>query len=343
MKTHAIIPIFLPHRGCPHACTFCNQRTITARSQPLSLEQIEETIKSYLSTISAAEIPNTEIAFFGGSFTGLPIEQQREYLAIAKKYKDEKRIKRIRLSTRPDYIDEKILSHLKDHSVDLIELGVQSFDPEVLELAGRGHDIASIYESSELIKKWGFQLGIQLMIGLPGASYDRDLFSAEETVKIAPSVARLYPTVILEGTALFDQYQEGAYHPPSLEEMVRTTKDMYLVLQSAGIQIIRVGLKSTNLIQDTGTMADSGYHPAFRQLVEGEIAKEKMESQLINLLHEDKPSAVDFFSCGASFSNMVGNRKCNRAYFTQKYPEISFGFRVRKSLSPYTYLAEKKR
>ena len=198
MKTHAIIPIFIPHLGCPYDCIFCNQKAITAKQKPVSVETMRATVDTWLTTLET--VPNKEIAFYGGSFTAIPMEMQKEYLKVAREYKDSGKVGKIHLSTRPDAIDEEILDNLKFYGTDVIELGVQSFYDEILRLSGRGHDVKVVYESAELIKSYGFQLGIQLMIGLPGDSPEACIFSAEETVKIKPDIARLYPTVVIEGT-----------------------------------------------------------------------------------------------------------------------------------------------
>ena len=192
MKTHAIIPIFIPHAGCPHDCVFCNQKAITARTAPPTPAEAEETINRNLATIKEnPNITTVEIAFFGGSFTGIPIEEQTEYLRIAKSYKDRGEIHQIHLSTRPDYIDDTILENLKAHSVDVIELGVQSFDPVVLKRSNRGHDRDTVFRSARMIKEWGFTLGIQLMIGLPGDSHFKCIDSVAATVSLSPDIARI--------------------------------------------------------------------------------------------------------------------------------------------------------
>ncbi|HML36863.1 MAG TPA: radical SAM protein [Bacillota bacterium] len=342
MKTHAIIPIFIPHLGCPNDCVFCNQKKITARTRPLSREDMESLIEKYLTTITGRGIETVEIAFYGGSFTGIPMEQQREYLSVAKSYKDRGMIHKIHLSTRPDYIDDGILSNLKECGADIIELGVQSLDSEVLRLSNRGHSRESVYAASRLIRDYGFELGLQLMIGLPGDTYEKSISSAREAVKIGPSIARLYPTVIIRDTELYEMYRRGEYAPFSSEEMLRTTKDMYQILTGSGINVIRVGLKSTDLISESGEIA-GGYHPAFRQLVESEIAKEQMEAQLLAALPDTdklpgRPAQIDFYSSGASFSNMIGNRKANRLYFEKKYPHVRFTFHVDSALSDQTYI-----
>ncbi len=221
--------------------------------------------------------------------------------------------------------------------MDVIELGVQSFDAEVLRLSNRGHSREAVYTASRLIQDYGFELGLQLMIGLPGDSYEKSVSSAKEAAKIKPAIARLYPTVIIHDTALYEMYLRGEYTPFSMEEAIRTTKDMYLTLTEAGINVIRIGLKSTDYISENGEVA-GGYHPAFRQLVESEIAKEQLEVQLLSLLSDADPKEITFCSSAPSFSNMIGNRKSNRCYFEKKYPHVRFHFHVDSSLPNNDYL-----
>lgn len=340
MKKHAIIPVFIPHEGCPNDCVFCNQKKITARQEPVHAEDVRNIIESYLPTLTGRGLETLEIAFFGGSFTGIPIEQQSGYLAIAKEYKDKGLVQKIHLSTRPDYINKAILDNLKFYSVDTIELGVQSFDDEVLKASNRGHDSSIVYKSCELIKSYGFELGIQLMIGLPGDTMEKSLYSAREAAKIQPSIARLYPTVIIDDTELLNMYHRGEYKALSQEEALETTKEMYKILVSAGINIIRVGLKSTDIINENGAVTGGTYHPAFRQLVEGRIAREILEEQLNNVLKTawpEVPAHITFESCGASFSNMVGNKKCNKIYFAEHYPGLKIRFSVNQSLAEGDY------
>lgn len=351
MKKHAIIPIFIPHEGCPNDCVFCNQKKITARQAPVSAGDVRNIIEDYLPTLADRGIETIEAAFFGGSFTGIPMEEQSQYLAVAKEYKDKGLIDKIHLSTRPDYISTEILDNLKAYSVDVIELGVQSFDEEVLKASNRGHSSEIVYKSCDLIKSYGFELGIQLMIGLPADTMEKSLYSAKETVKIQPSIARLYPTVIIDDTELLNMYNRGEYNALSQEEAVETTKEMYKILTSAGVNVIRVGLKSTDIINENGAVTGGTYHPAFRQLVEGAIAREILEEMLTEKLSGKpvkdenidnerafkKAFKVTFESCGASFSNMVGNNKCNKIYFAEKYPDISFKFAVNSELAEGEY------
>lgn len=355
MKTHAIIPIFISHRGCPNDCVFCNQKKITARAGDVTPADVSKTVETWLTTLGTLEPQEIELAFFGGSFTGIPLEEQTAFLQIAKTYKDAGRIGKLHLSTRPDYISPQILDNLKTYGVDVIELGVQSFDEEVLRLSGRGHQADIVYQSAALIKDYGFTLGIQLMVGLPGDTLEKDIFSAKETVKIAPQLARLYPTVVLRDTALYDACRSGTYTPLAEAEAVERTKAMYEILDSAGINIIRVGLKSSDIMA-----GETAFHPAFRQLVEGSIARDRLEMQLATLLarlphrqdasapapnHSPAPTfaqidsgrrsvhpAVIFSANAKSYNNLFGHRACNRAYFAEKYPNITIRYTCDDSL-----------
>lgn len=335
MKNHAIIPIFIPHLGCPHDCIFCNQKKITARQAPVTGEDVTRTIDTWLTTLG--DVETVEIAFYGGSFTAIPIEEQRQYLAIAKGYKDAGKVDKIHLSTRPDYISREILDQLAELGTDTIELGVQSLDDEVLRRSGRGHDAAVVYRSAEMINNYGFELGIQLMIGLPGDSMETCVYSAQETVKIGPQIARLYPTVVIAETALYDMWKAGTYVPLSEEEAVARTRAMYEILTDAGINIIRVGLKSSDLIHEGGDIGGS-FHPAFRQLVEGDIARDRIDRQL-GFVPGGK---VDILANSRSFSNMIGNGGRNKKFFLDKYPHLSILYKVDNTLQDGEYVVRSK-
>lgn len=301
----------------------------------MSADEITQTIETWLSTLTERPGMQTiELAFFGGSFTGIPIEQQSAYLQIAQSYKQRKLIDKIHLSTRPDYIDERILDNLKAFDVDTIELGVQSFDENVLAASGRGHDCAAIYRGTKLIQQYGFELGIQLMIGLPGDSLKKCLYSAQETVKIGPSIARLYPTIVIEDTKLMEMYQKGQYKPLTASQALSITKEMYKILANAGINIIRVGLKSSDLIREGGQIQGQTFHPAFRQLVEGAIAREKMEAllstppvqQAASCQGPSRSNEITFFSSSKWFSCMIGHKGCNKSYFKNKFPQLTINY-----------------
>ena len=343
VKRHAIIPIFIPHLGCPEKCVFCDQVAITARRANVTEEEVRETVERYLSTLGDLNSSDIEIAFYGGSFTGINPALQERYLGIAKEYVDKGLVSGIHLSTRPDYIDREVLERLKAYGVKAIELGVQSFDDKVLSLSKRGHDSSSVYRACELIKDYGFTLGIQLMIGLPGDSDESLRFSANETVRLKPQLARLYPTVVLPGTELKEMAESGIYKPLSLEEAVTKTAMMYRILSDAGILIMRVGLKSTDIISDSsfGDEKSGSYHPAFRELVEGEIAREKIEALLEEALHNYgeglKPpchTLLTIYSNPAWLSQAAGHKGENRKYFKERFPNIELKFSGDDSLQP---------
>lgn len=333
MKRHAIIPVFIPHKGCRNECVFCNQRKITAHSTPVLPTDIHEIVNTYMSTLSTMDMDEIELSFFGGSFTGIPLEEQTAFLKVAKEYKDRGIIQKIHLSTRPDYIDEQILENLKAYGTDTIELGVQSFVPEVLVASKRGHKVEDVYRSSALIKEYGFTLGIQLMIGLPGDTAEYDSFSAQETVKIAPEIARLYPTVVIPETELYNMYRNGSYEPLEEADAVMRTAAMYRILDSAGINIIRVGLKSSDIINGEN-ISSATFHPAFRQLVEGTIAREDLSALL------DKCSQGGKIWCVShpdSFNNMIGHKAVNKKYFNETYPHLKISYKADKDMPKGSY------
>lgn len=376
MKKHAIIPIFIPHLGCPCQCVFCNQQKITARTKAVSTDEVRETVERYLSTLADLDPSEIEIAFYGGSFTAIPINAQTAYLEVANEYIDQGRVSSLHISTRPDCIDEEVLSNLKRYNVSTIELGVQSFSDEVLRLSKRGHDSDTARKAARLIKERGFKLGIQLMIGLPGDSLESCIYSARETVALSPELSRLYPTLVIDGTELYDMYEDGSYEALSKEEALLRTKEMYKILHKAGINIMRVGLKSTDIIGGSDLSAINGgtYHPAFRQLVEGEIAYEMLKEQLDALMekldgtgfaktsnpdatgHTKTPNPdatsrtntpkpklkVDLFSNPQSFSNMIGNCGINKERLSAEYPNFDIKYRTDNNLARDIYIAELK-
>ena len=374
MKKHAIIPIFIPHLGCPCQCVFCNQQKITARTKAVSTDEVRETVERYLSTLGDLDPSEIEIAFYGGSFTAIPIDTQTAYLEVANEYIDQGRVSSLHISTRPDCIDEEILENLRRYNVSTIELGVQSFSDEVLRLSKRGHDSDIARKAARLVKERGFKLGIQLMIGLPGDSLESCIYSARETVALSPELARLYPTLVIDGTELYDMYEDGSYEALSKEEALLRTKEMYKILHKTGINIMRVGLKSTDIIGGSDLSAINGgtYHPAFRQLVEGEIAYEMLKKQLDALMKKadgmgparvpniddrglaraegsdegKKPPKpilkVDIFSNPQSFSNMIGNCGINKERLGAEYPHFDIKYRTDNKLARDIYIAELK-
>lgn len=269
-KNHYIIPIFVPHKGCPHDCVFCNQKRITGTALDITYEDVVDTIDEYLKTIPL-ENSYIEVSFFGGSFTGIPMDYQNELLIAASEAYDKGKINAIRLSTRPDYINEFILDNLIKYKVGVIELGVQSMDEMVLRLSERGHSREDVINASKLIKKYNIKLGLQMMLGLPGDSEEKDLHTAEEIIRLEPDFVRIYPALVIKDTYMEYMYERGLYKPLSLDEAVDISKKLYIEFISNNIQIIRIGLQPTEDINTGRDVISGPFHPAFRELVESTI------------------------------------------------------------------------
>lgn len=270
MKQHYIIPIFVPHKGCPHDCVFCNQKHITGQVNKVDRAFVENEINKYLTTINTKD-SFVEVSFFGGSFTGLPMNEQIELLKPAKKALDANKINAIRLSTRPDYIDEFILMNLKAYGVSIIELGVQSMDEDVLKLSNRGHNVDIVYKSSQLIKDNGFILGLQMMVGLPGDDEAKDIKTVEEFIKIKPDMVRIYPALVIKDTFMEHMYKSGVYTPYTLDKAIDICSRLYLKFEYAGIKVIRIGLQPTENIAFGKDLVAGPFHPSFREHVESKI------------------------------------------------------------------------
>ncbi|MGI5949932.1 elongator complex protein 3 [Peptoniphilus sp.] len=314
MSKRNIIPIFVPHFGCPNDCVFCNQRKITGASTDISSSDVEKTILEYLSYFKRKD--NVEVAFYGGSFTAIEIEKQRELLEVAKNFKLKGLVNYIRLSTRPDAINLEILENLKDNLVDIIELGVQSLDSDVLKLSNRGHNKEVVYEASKLIKENGFKLGLQQMVGLPGDDYEKSIYTAREFVKLNPYCVRIYPTLVIKETALNFQYEHGLYKSLDLEESIPIVADILDIYYKNGINVIRVGLQATDNINFDGDVVAGAFHPAYRQFVESYYIK----VALINYFKESKnlKDEIIIKANGKNISNISGQKKANKEEIISK-------------------------
>jgi histone acetyltransferase (RNA polymerase elongator complex component) len=285
-KSHYIIPIFVPHEGCPHDCVFCNQDSITGTSTKVDAMYVEQIVNEYLQTIKSDDAI-IEVSFFGGTFTAINMEKQIELLTVAKKFKDSNKIKFIRLSTRPDYIDDNILMNLKRYSVDIIELGVQSLDEEVLLKSGRGHTAQDVENASKLIKQYGFILGHQVMIGLPGDNIKKDIDTANGVIALKPDICRIYPALIIKDTQMEKMYIEKNFKPYSLSEAVNISKIIYIMMIANQINVIRIGLQPTEEISEGNDLVAGPFHPAFRELVEGSIYNDMLYDAITNNINRD--------------------------------------------------------
>lgn len=317
MSKHYIIPIFVPHLGCPHDCIFCNQRKIASTITDIKEEDVENTIERYLSYFK--ENSFVEIAFYGGSFTAIDIEVQKKLLNIALKYKDEGLINEIRLSTRPDSINDFILKHLKNYKVDTIELGVQSLNDEVLYKSGRGHTSKDVYNAVELIKKYEFKLGLQMMVGLPGDSLRHSYETAEKFILLKPQCVRIYPTLVIKDTYLEAMTIKNQYKPLTLEDAVDICTPLLMKFYINNVNVIRIGLQPTENIQLGKDVLGGPFHPAFRQLVESNIYKIILSEFIEKKLSDIKGKTLEIYSNPKNISNIAGQKSENIKDLKIKY------------------------
>lgn len=265
MKT-SIIPIFIPHIGCPHRCVFCNQWQITGHRGVPTADDIQKAVNAYIGNIQ--EKRHWEIAFYGGSFTAIPTTLQKELLEPAQKALAAGLIQRIRCSTRPDCIDDAVMDRLEHYGVTIVELGVQSMDDAVLAKAKRGHTAAQVEKATKLLRSRGFIVGHQLMPGLPGEDWSSLKKTTAEICRLHPDIARIYPVAVLEHTELAQLYREGVYEPLTIEEGVRRAAYMKQAFIDARIQVIRTGLQATADLDDDTQVLGGAYTPAMGEMTD---------------------------------------------------------------------------
>ncbi|MBS6025734.1 MAG: radical SAM protein [Paeniclostridium sordellii] len=309
-----IIPIFVPHRGCPHDCIFCNQKKITGVSTDITSDDVRNIIEEYLKTID--KDASVEVAFFGGSFTAIDIDIQRNLLSVAKEYVDKNIIDDIRMSTRPDCINDEILTMLKEYKVSIIELGVQSLDDKVLIDSVRGHSDKDVFESAKLIKKYGINLGLQMMIGLPSDTEEKCIYTAKKFIDLKPDCVRVYPTLVVKETGLEKLLQENKYNPFSLEESIDIVKKVLVLFYINNVNVIRVGLQATEDIAIGKEVLAGPYHPAYRELVESKMYGDYIE-YLIKKYNAKKN--IDVLVNKKNVSRILGNKKSNVKNLKEKY------------------------
>ena len=266
-----IIPIFLPHAGCPHQCVFCNQKSITGKKEnAISTRQLKSQIEVFLK-YNNGQRRSVQIAFFGGNFLGQKTETVEMLLKEATKFVARGEADSIRFSTRPDTIDRQRLEIIRDFPVSTVELGVQSMNLDVLRTARRGHTDLDTERAVDLLKNCHYDIGVQLMIGLPGDNADKMMTSGQQIANLRPQFVRIYPTLVIQGSPLARWYHEGKYRPMSLETAVSRVKDLYLLFHKAGIPVIRMGLQHDEGFDNPETILAGPYHPAFGHLVYSKI------------------------------------------------------------------------
>ena len=317
------IPIFIPHLGCNNECVFCNQRKITGLDSSVTIDDVENIINEYLEYFKdKVKDKKVEVAFFGGSFTGIPIQKQEEYLKVANRYLREKVVDSIRISTRPDYITPKILSMLRKYNVGTIELGVQSMDDEVLKASKRGHTSLDVICASRLIRTFGMNLGIQIMIGLPKSTLEKEINTIKKVLKLKPKVLRIYPVYVLKESKLYDMYLQKKYIPLNLEDAVDRVYNVLNECRKTDVKVIRIGLQTTSEItasntEIVGPVCDNFAEYALAKIVLEQIEKYVCNNKLNNvkeyrvILNVTVPSKY--------ISVVVGPKKINKIYLKEKY------------------------
>lgn len=312
MKKEYIIPIFVPHLGCPHQCTFCNQKEISGQTKQVTANDVKETIEYYLKNFKD-DSKYVEVAFYGGSFTAIDERKQNELLEAANEFIKQGRVNSIRLSTRPDCIDKSILKRLKKYNVKTIELGVQSANDYILAKCQRGHTFEDVKKASKLIRFYGFTLGHQMMIGLPESTKLDEINTAKALIKLKPKIVRIYPVLVIKNTPLAKEYEQGEYIPLTVEQAVDRAKDIMQLFNNAKIEVIRIGLQNTEEITDpseeSSQVIAGPYHPAFRQLVESGMWYDEIVQKIKKF--NIKVMQVTIKANPENINNIIGHKKEN--------------------------------
>jgi len=317
MQKNYIIPVFIPELACPNRCIFCDQHALSGQMKAPDVKETTAIIESHLQTINN-ENAKIEIGFFGGNFTGIPMTQQEEYLKLANQYLIANKIHAIRISTRPDYINEEVLKLLKKFNVQTIELGAQSMNDEVLKQSGRGHTAADVTTASTIIRNAGFSLGLQMMIGLPGDDTEKNISTANKIIALGADNTRIYPLLVIKDTELADQFRIGKYKPLSIEEAVEQTKNVYLLFEKANIKILRVGLHPSEALLNGDNLVAGPFHTSFRELVLSSIWKDIFSPLLMN----QNKSSITIHVPENEYNYAIGYSSQNKNLLLQDYKNV---------------------
>ncbi len=327
------LAIFVPHVGCPNLCSFCDQSVISGEKSVPTYDTVSNLCKESLEYLDDAA-RDCEIAFFGGSFTAIETEYMKSLLKAASFYVGEDGFGGIRISTRPDCIDNDILSLLKSYKVTSIELGVQSMDDDVLLKNRRGHTAQDVTKAVSLIREFDFRLGLQLMVGLYGSDYEKDMQTAKLVSMLKPDEARIYPVITLKNTYLAELYQSEDYTPYALEETVPLVADIMQLFMKDGIEILKVGLHSSSELEDS--IVAGPYHQSFRELCESEIFYRNILKEISDINFDKKSFSV--FVNPKDVSKAIGQKRNNIDRFKQN--RILIKVREDKNVSPLSFRIE---
>ena len=310
-----IIPIFIPHRGCKNECVFCNQRKISGETRNVTEDDVRQEIEKYLE-LYKDNSRKKQIAFFGGSFTGLDMEDQVRFLNVANEYIEKGLVENIRISTRPDYITELILKILKQKNVEVIELGVQSMADDVLNAAKRGHTSEQVIKASNLIKKYGFKLGHQVMVGLPESTLEKEIYTINECIKLKPDMIRIYPVYVLKESKLYDMYETGKYNALDLANAVERATKLYKICIKNKLNVIRIGLQTTEEINSKNCDIKGPVCDNYKERVLSLIAKEQV---LEKIKKAKKNRNILIVSNAKEINYVVGPKRENISIYESEY------------------------
>lgn len=319
MKKHINVPIFIPHVGCPNACVFCNQRKISGRLR-FEKNGVRPELEKAFSTIDGSL--TTQIAYFGGSFTGIDRGDMVDLLSVANEYIDSGKCESIRISTRPDYIDREILDILRRYRVASVELGIQSTDDGVLRACSRGHTAEDSFRAAALVKEYGFELIGQMMVGLPGGTEENERKTAEDICRMGADGARIYPTVVFCETALADMTESGSYSPLTEKTSVLRAANALSVFIANDVPVIRIGLQSGETLESGDGVVSGGYHPAVGELAYSLCFRNMLEASLAGATTQGKHALV--LAHASDVSKVIGQRGENRNYFIERFSLQSF-------------------
>lgn len=309
-----IIPIFIPHRGCKNECVFCNQKKISGEMRTVTPSDVRQEILNWLNNFKIKNRP-VQVAFFGGSFTGLELNEQEEFLKVAYEFIKEKKVESIKLSTRPDYINEENLELLKKYRVRCIELGVQSMADDVLYVSKRGHTAQDVKVASKLIKKYKFELGHQVMIGLPNSTEEKEIYTIKECLKLKPDVIRIYPVYVLKDSKLYDMAINKEYMPLTLEEAIERTKKVYEECVKHKVNVIRIGLQTTEEINEDNMSILGPVCDNYKERILSSIAKDELSKKVSKLKKYNK---VNIIVPEKTKNFVIGNKRENIEYFEKE-------------------------
>jgi histone acetyltransferase (RNA polymerase elongator complex component) len=316
---HYTIPVFVPELACPFRCIYCDQQKISGQQSMPGADEVEGIINKYLASFPKRK-KIIEVGFFGGNFTGIPHNMQVKYLLAASGFLKEGKIQGIRLSTRPDYINDQVIQLLKKYNVSTVELGAQSMVEEVLLQSARGHTVADTINASRMIKNAGMRLGLQMMIGLPGDKPEYDLQTATAFVELGANDTRVYPTLVIRGTALEKLFLDGKYVPLEMDEAVRRAADVLKVFQSGGVRVIRMGLHPSEALLGGEELVAGPFHEAFRELVMTQIWADKFAP----LMQKSEHKYIEIHISPAQFNFAIGHAAKNKKALLKFYGIVVF-------------------